>query len=51
MAPATKALHEALLRALKMAVSAYETWLKQQLSLSNGEGQPSRDPRKVAARL
>ena len=51
MAPATKALHEALLRAIKMAVSAYETWLKQQMSVSNGEGHPARDPRKVAARV
>lgn len=48
MAPATKAFHEALLRALKMAVSAYETWVKQ-MSTSSGEARPPRDPRKITA--
>ena len=48
MAPATRAFHEALLRALKMAVSAYETWLKQ-MTVSHGEAHQSRDPRKITA--
>ena len=48
MAPATRALHETLLRALKMAVSAYETWLKK-MSNSSGEGRQSRESHKITA--
>ena len=48
MAPATKALHEAVLRALKMVVRAYETWIKH-MSNSSGEGRQPRDARKITA--
>ena len=48
MPPATRMLHETLLRALKMAVSAYETWLKT-IPVSSSDARPSRELQKATA--